>query len=122
MPVIDWILNALGILENIFSAAIVAILTYMICGGWKFVFRAISFFFDTQLVKLIGTVFSYFNQLLTMEMFSEELMNELLRNVYVFIGVIMFFRLILIFAFSKWNDYNCFCFLVKFMYNCCQII
>lgn len=96
MPVVDFILNTLGVLENIFSAAIVAILTYMICGGWKFVFRAVSFFFDTQLVKLIGTVFSYFNQLLTMEMFSEELMDELLSNVYVFIGVIMFFRLMLL--------------------------
>lgn len=96
MPVLDFVLNTLGVLENIFSAAIVAILTYMICGGWKFVFRAVSFFFDTQLVKLIGTVFSYFNQLLTMEMFSKELMDELLRNIYVFIGVIMFFRLMML--------------------------
>ena len=96
MPVLDFVLNTLGVLENIFTAAIVAILTYMLAGGWKFVFRAVSFFFDTQLVKLIGTVFSYFNQLLTMEMFSKELMDELLRNVYVFIGVIMFFRLMML--------------------------
>lgn len=96
MPVVDFILNTLGVLENIFTAAIVAILTYMVAGGWKFVLRAVSFFFDTQLVKLIGTVFSYFNQLLTMEMFSKELMDELLRNVYVFIGVIMFFRLMML--------------------------
>jgi len=96
MVVMDWILNALGIIENIFSASIVAILTYMILGGWKYVFRAVSFFFDTQLVKLIGTVFGYFNQLLTLDMFEEKLVDALLRNVYIFIGVIMFFRLMML--------------------------
>lgn len=96
MPVVDFVLNTLGIIENVFSAAIVSILTYMVFGGWKFVFRAISFFFDSQLVKLIGTTFTYFNKLLTMDMFNEKLMDELLRNIYIFIGVIMFFRLMML--------------------------
>ncbi len=96
MPVIDFILDALGVIENVFSASIVAILTYMIMGGWQFVFRAVSFFFDTQLVKLIGTVYSYFEKLITLDMFNEKLVDELMRNVYVFIGVIMFFRLMML--------------------------
>jgi len=96
MPVVNFISNGLELIGNLLTAAITEILTYMFLGGWKYVFRAVSFFFDTQLVKLIGTVFSYFNQLLTMEMFNEELMSELLRNIYVFIGVIMFFRLMML--------------------------
>lgn len=97
MPVFDVILNTLGIIENAFSASIVALLTYMIAGGgWQFIFRSLSFFFDRLLVRFIDKIYGYFTILLNGTMFNESVINELMKNVYVFVGIIMFFRLMMV--------------------------
>jgi len=72
------------------------ILTWFLLGGWKFVLRTFGFWIDTNLVKIIGKIYTYFMQLLEGKMFTDEVISELMRNVYVFIGIIMFFRLMMI--------------------------
>lgn len=72
------------------------IFVWLLTGGWKFVLRTIGFDIDTLLVSFIGRIYEYFMQVLTGTMFNEKVISELLQNVYVFVGVIMFFRLMML--------------------------
>ena len=72
------------------------IFVWLLTGGWKFVLRTIGFDIDTLLVSFIGRIYEYFMQVLSGTMFNEKVISELLQNVYVFVGVIMFFRLMML--------------------------
>ena len=75
---------------------ILNIFSWLLSGGWKYVLRTIGFDIDVLLTSLIARVYEYFMQILNGALFNEKVVSELLQNVYVFIGVIMFFRLLML--------------------------
>ncbi len=96
MPTLEVITDALLIAQAAISLGQTAILVWVITGGWKFLLRSIGFFLDCMLAKLIGTIYGYFETLITQDLFNETVVDALSRNIYVFIGVLVFFRLMMI--------------------------
>lgn len=93
MDPVQWVFLGLELLQQL---TILNIFTWLLSGGWKFVLRTIGFDIDLLLVSLIGRVYEYFMQILEGALFNDKVVSELLQNVYVFIGVIMFFRLLML--------------------------
>ena len=93
MDPVQWVFLGLQLLQ---SAAQIGIITWLLSGGWKFVLRTFGFSIDTLLVSFIGRIYEYFMQILNGTLFNDAVLEELMRNVYIFIGIIMFFRLMMI--------------------------
>ena len=93
MDPVQWVFLGLQLIGQISQLSVII---WFFSGGWKFVLRTIGFDIDTLLVNVIARVYDYFLQVLNGDMFNEEVVNALLKNVYVFIGVIMFFRLMML--------------------------
>lgn len=93
MDPVQWVFLGLQLIGQISQLSIII---WFFSGGWKFVLRTIGFDIDTLLVSVIARVYEYFLQVLNGDMFNEDVVNALLKNVYVFIGVIMFFRLMML--------------------------
>ncbi len=96
IPVNDWVNYVLSAAQLALSSAKIGVEVWFFLGGWKFLFRNIGFWIDTNLVNLIAKVYSYFFKLLEGTMFNEAVVSSIMRNVYVFIGIIMFFRLMMV--------------------------
>lgn len=69
---------------------------WMATGGINFVLRSLSFTIDNLIVNFIGTIYKYFMMLLEGTMFNPEVTNAVMKNIYIFIGVIVFFRLMMV--------------------------
>lgn len=93
MDPVQWVF--LGF-ELVKADASLRILMWLVSGGWKYVLRTIGFWIDTLLVSFIGRIYDYFLQVIKGTMFNKTVVNELLKNIYLFIGIIMFFRLMMI--------------------------
>lgn len=72
------------------------LIAWLIKGGWLYAIRGICFFLDTKLINFISYVYHYFIMILEKDMFNETLVDEITKNIYVFIGVIVFFRLMML--------------------------
>lgn len=92
MPILD-ILKTIDIAE--LGIQIIGLLAsrWFILNGIIYIIRSLSYFVDSQFVNLIGMIYKYFNLLLKGEMFNEQIVSQLLSSIYVFIGLIIFFRL-----------------------------
>lgn len=91
---VQW--GMLGV-ELIGNITLIKFVTWLLLGeGWKFILRWLGFDLDILLVNVIARVYDYFLQLLNGDLFNDAVLNALLKNVYVFIGIIMFFRLFML--------------------------
>ena len=92
MPILD-ILKTIDIAQ--LSVEIIGLLAsrWFILNGIIYILRSLSYFVDSQFVNLIGMIYKYFTLLLKGEMFNEQIVSQLLSSIYVFIGLIIFFRL-----------------------------
>ena len=90
---VDFFAAAQRVIALILSGSEIAIITWLVSGGIIYVLRGISFWIDSLLVNFISSIYGSFMTLLKGTMFNEEVVNQLLTNVYVFIGVIVFFRI-----------------------------
>ena len=88
------------VLDYIFSGAKITLasielkaLLYLILGGWVDGIRSISFFLDTLFVNYIGTFFRYFVKIINGTIFTKEIISGIMNRLYVFIGIIVFFKL-----------------------------
>ena len=92
MPILD-ILKTIDIAE--LAVQIIGLLAsrWFMLNGIIYIIRSLSYFVDSQFVNLIGMIYKYFNLLLKGEMFNEQIVSQLLSSIYVFIGLIIFFRL-----------------------------
>lgn len=62
-------------------------------GGIIYLLRGISFWIDCTLVNCIGAIYGYFMTLLEGTMFNKAIVDAVMKNVYIFIGVFVFFRI-----------------------------
>lgn len=96
MPVVDFISSFLEGITVAQGVTLLVILIWLIQGGFWWILRHLSFAIDKSLIGIMGSVYNIFEVLLSGKMFSDDVLNQVLRNVYVFIGVIMFFRLVMV--------------------------
>ncbi len=89
----DFLALAQRIISIALTSAEVVFIGWMASGGVIYLLRGISFWLDTTIVSFIGAIYSYFMDLLKGELFNSNVVNAVLQNVYVFIGVFVFFRI-----------------------------
>lgn len=87
---------ALNTIQNILQVSQFVVTVWLFQGGWMYAVRAVEFFIDCKLVNFIEYVYKYFILILEKDMFSESVVNAILGNIYLFIGVIVFFRLMMV--------------------------
>ena len=87
---------ALSTISNILSVGQIALEIWLATGGWLYALRGIEFYIDCKLVNFIAYVYKYFLMILDGTMFNEALTEAILKNIYMFIGVIVFFRLMML--------------------------
>lgn len=87
---------ALSTISNILTVGQIALEIWLATGGWLYALRGIEFYIDCKLVNFIAYVYKYFLMILDGSMFNEALTDAILKNVYMFIGVIVFFRLMML--------------------------
>lgn len=90
---VDFFAAAQRVISLILSGSEIAIIVWLVSGGIIFVLRGISFWIDNLIVNFIGSIYNYFMELLEGTMFNKTVTDQLLTNVYVFIGIVVFFRL-----------------------------
>lgn len=59
--------------------------------------RGISFEFDTTLLTHASKIYDYYKQILTGEIFTKEVVTDIMSRLYVFIGILILFRLATVF-------------------------
>lgn len=97
MPVFDFPLSLTLIYQTTLTVGILGILDWIVFkGGFIFLARTISYQLDKLLIGIMSSVYAVFDKLLGGTMFNEDLLNYVLRRVYLFVGVIILFRLILL--------------------------
>lgn len=96
MPVTDIPATIIATLQEVLQVSEQAVRIWMIQGGWLYLVRSIFFFIDCKLVNFVGYVYKYFTLLISQDMFNEKVTNAIVQNIYIFIGVIVFFRLLMI--------------------------
>lgn len=101
MPVSD-ITNIITWAELILQMGIstveLGVLTYLVFfDGWLDMIRLISFWLDKTLIKYIDQFYKYFEKILAGEIFSPTVMNNVMKNVYVFVALIVLLKLLLLF-------------------------
>lgn len=89
----DFLAAAQRIIAMLLTGSEVTLIAWLSSGGVIYVLRGISFWIDTLIVNFIDSIYSYFMQLLEGTMFNDTIVNALLQNIYVFIGIFIFFRL-----------------------------
>ena len=92
----DLIAAAQRILQMAISVGEVALITWALKDGIIYVLRGLNFSIDIKIVGFIGKIYDYFLQILNGTMFNETVTKQLINNIYVFIGVIVFFRLMML--------------------------
>lgn len=96
-PVVDIVATVQNVIDLVMDAAKLGLSSWLLLGGGIiYVVRFISFYIDLLLINFIGAIYVYFTTLLDGTMFNEEVVNAIMKNVYVFIGVIVFFRLVMV--------------------------
>lgn len=96
-PVVDIVATVQNVIDLVMDAAKLGLSSWLLIGGGIiYVVRFISFYIDLLLINFIGAIYDYFTMLLDGTMFNEEVVSAVMKNVYVFIGVIVFFRLVMV--------------------------
>lgn len=93
MPVIDGLSAVNQVVQILKVATITIVLTWLISGGFWYMVRFASFLFDKMLVQISGIIISKINLLIENQLFNEEVTKLLLRNIYIFVGLAVFFKL-----------------------------
>lgn len=97
MPVLDFPLTVTSIYQATLTVGILGILTWLAFGGgFIFLVRTISYQLDKLIIGMMSSVYAVFDKLLGGTMFNEEILDYVLGRVYLFVGVIILFRLILL--------------------------
>lgn len=96
MPVIDFVSSLLGGISVAQGVTLLSLLVWLVSGGFIWILRHLSFFVDKSLVGIMASVYNVFETLLSGKMFNDDVVTSVLRNVYVFVGVIVFFRLVMV--------------------------
>ena len=101
MPVSD-ITNIITWAELILQMGIstveLGVLTYLVFfDGWLDMIRLISFWLDKTIIKYIDQFYKYFEKILAGEIFSPTVMNNVMKNVYIFVALIVLLKLLLLF-------------------------
>ena len=95
-----WVFDAMGFGANVINGiqlgTQLSLLIWLVNGGLVFLIRAVSWQIDSLLLSFITRIYTYFVQLLEGKMFNEEVVSAVMRNIYIFIGVIIFFRLMMV--------------------------
>lgn len=92
IPSVDIIATVQNVVDLVIQATQLLGFTWLLSGGILFLIRTLSFYIDGLIVSFIGAVYDYFTKLLEGTMFNEAVVDAIMKNVYVFIGVIVFFR------------------------------
>lgn len=93
MPVFDGLGAVQQVLQIIKMVTMITFTTWLISGGFWYMVRFASFLIDTMLVKLSGVIVQKINLLIENQLFNEEVTKLLLRNIYIFVGLAVFFKL-----------------------------
>ena len=97
MPVTDLINAVLSGTQILLQAGQIGLIYWIIChDGWIYFGRRIGFRIDLRIVHYIGVFYDYFIKMLDRDIFNQEVAGEIIKNIYVFIGVIMVFRLMML--------------------------
>lgn len=96
MPTWDVIATVQNVLSLVLEGTQLGMSLWLISGGLMFLIRNISFIIDLLLINFIGAVYTWFDDLLNGTMFNTEVTNAVMKNIYIFIGVIVFFRLMMV--------------------------
>lgn len=96
LPTWDIVNMVQNIISMVMSAAQLGLTAWLFTGGILYIVRGISFFLDIMLINFIGTLYTYFTDFLSGTIFNESVVNAVMRNVYIFIGVVVFFRLMMV--------------------------
>lgn len=95
-PVVDVVATVQNVIDMVIQATQLLGFTWLLSGGILFLIRTFSFYIDGLIVNFIAAVYKYFTTLLDGTMFNEAVVDAVMKNVYVFIGVIVFFRVALL--------------------------
>lgn len=90
---VDFFAAAQRVISMIMTGTEIALGVWLASGGVIYLLRGISFWIDCTLVNCIGAIYGYFMTLLNGTMFNKTIVNEVMKNVYIFIGVFVFFRI-----------------------------
>lgn len=93
MPVFDGLSAVQQVLHIIKTVTIISFTTWLVSGGFWYMVRFASFLIDKMLVQLCSILMEKINLLIENQLFNEEVTKLLLRNIYIFIGLIVFFKL-----------------------------
>lgn len=93
---VDFFAAAQRVISMIMTGSELGLITWLASGGIIYLLRGVSFWIDTLLVKFISSIYGYFMMLLKGTLFNEAVTDKLLANVYVFIGVFVFFRIAMV--------------------------
>lgn len=95
-PVWDIIATVQNVIAMVMDASKLTSLIWLLAGGILYLVRFVEFYIDGLILAFISQVYSYFLQILKGTMFNENIIDAVMKNVYVFIGVIVFFRLAMV--------------------------
>lgn len=90
---VDFFAAAQRVISMIMTGTEIALGVWLASGGVIYLLRGISFWIDCTLVNCIGAIYDYFMTLLNGTMFNKTIVNAVMKNVYIFIGVFVFFRI-----------------------------
>ncbi len=90
---VDFFAAAQRVLSMIMSASEMGLVVWLVQGGIVYLIRGICFWIDTTFVSFIGYIYKYFMTLIEGNLFNEAVVNAVLKNIYLFIGIIVFFRI-----------------------------
>lgn len=96
VPTVDIIGNILIGLQLAEGILQTVLLIWVVKSGWKWILRTIGFSLDLKFAQYIGMFYGYFLKMLDGTILNENVINDILNNVYVFIGVILLFRLFMV--------------------------
>lgn len=96
MPTWDIIATVQNVISLILEGSQLAFFIWLATGGIVWLIRQVGFWLDVQLVNQIAKFYEYFSKILDGTLFNDEVINAVMRNVYIFIGVILFFRLVMV--------------------------
>ena len=95
-PVWDVIATVTNVIELVITGSKLAISVWLALGGIIYVIRLVSFAIDIMLINFIGKIYDYFRMILDGKLFNDAVIDAVMKNVYIFIGVILLFRLMLV--------------------------
>lgn len=96
LPTWDIVNMVQNIVSMVMNAAQLGLTLWLFQGGILYIIRYISFFIDNLLINYIGKFYSYFTVFLSGTIFNQTVVDAVMRNVYIFIGVVVFFRLMMV--------------------------